>query len=505
MSDTWKNWENQIIDEKFRLLRYLGGSEHSAVFLTERHAGERLVKAAIKIIPSAPDKGGLQLSSWQQAAELSHPHLIPIHEMGRSELGRMTFVYVVMECAEENLAQVLPDRALTSAEARQMLESVLDVLAYLHGKGFVHGRIKPANIMASGDELKVSSDALRRGGESPDVTAYPTPYDPPEIARGTNSVSQSMSPAGDVWSLGMTLVETLTQHLPGARTAEQKEVMLPKSLQEPFLDIGRHCLLRNPQSRWTITQIAARLEGRVATPQMRTISPEVRTAPPARQRIAVASRPLAKSRNYTVPIAVGCALVIAAIVAGPRLLRRHADTPQVPVATSEQPLVPPAPKKGAPKQVASSLQERSTKPYTTSLAEEERSSKTPVPVPALIHPESMHEEETNTAARFPAVSTAHGEVVHQAAPDVLQSARNSIRGTVRVSVKVNVDRSGNVEDAELESRGPSKYFARAALAAAQDWKFKPPKVGGRGVLSTWTLQFEFTRDATTVVPTQEMP
>jgi TonB family protein len=318
-------------------------------------------------------------------------------------------------------------------------------------------------------------------------------------------VSQSMSPAGDVWSLGMTLVETLTQHLPDARKAEQKEVMLPKSLQEPFLDIARHCLLRNPQSRWTIAQIAARLEGRVATPQMRTISPEVRTAPPAPQRIAVASRPLAKSRNYTVPIAVGCALMIAAILAGPRLLRRHADAQQVPVATSEQPLVPPAPKKAAPKQVASSLQERSTKPYKSSLAEEERSSKAPVPVPALIHPESMHEEETNTAARFPVASPAHGDVEHQATPEVLQSARNSIRGTVRVSVKVNVDRSGNVEDAELESRGPSKYFARVALAAAQDWKFKPPKVGGRGVLSTWTLQFEFTRDATTVVPTQEMP
>ena len=76
---------------------------------------------------------------------------------------------------------------------------------------------------------------------------------------------------------------------------------------------------------------------------------------------------------------------------------------------------------------------------------------------------------------------------------------------MRVSVKVNVDRSGNVEDAELESRGPSRYFSRAALEAAQDWKFKAPEVGGRGVLSTWILRFEFTRDGTTVVPTQEMP
>jgi TonB family protein len=181
-------------------------------------------------------------------------------------------------------------------------------------------------------------------------------------------------------------------------------------------------------------------------------------------------------------------------------LRRHADAPQVAVATVEQPAVPPAPKRAAP-----SPQEHSTKPYKSTLAEEERSSKNPVPVPALIHPEAIHEEETNAVEKFPDASPAHGEVAHQATPEVLQSARNSIRGTVRVSVKVNVDRSGNVEDAVLESRGPSKYFARAALAAAQDWKFKPPKVGGRGVLSTWTLRFDFTRDSTAVVPTQEMP
>jgi TonB family protein len=181
-------------------------------------------------------------------------------------------------------------------------------------------------------------------------------------------------------------------------------------------------------------------------------------------------------------------------------LRRHTDAPQVSAATGEQQLVPPA-----PRQVAPSPQEHSTEAYRSSLAENERSFKAPVPAPALIHPETMHEEETNTVARLPSGSVVHGEVAHQVMPEVLQSARNSIRGTVRVSVKVNVDRSGNVEDTELESHGPSKYFARAALEAAQVWKFKPPMIGGRGVLSSWTLRFEFTRDETTVVPMQEMP
>jgi TonB family protein len=181
-------------------------------------------------------------------------------------------------------------------------------------------------------------------------------------------------------------------------------------------------------------------------------------------------------------------------------MRRHEDAPQAPAATVEQPVAAPAAKQAAP-----STQERAAKPYSPAVAEEGQASRAPVPVPALIHPETAHEEETSTVAKFPAGSVMHGEVVHQVTPDVLQSAQNSIRGTVRVNVKVNVDRSGNVEDAELESRGPSKYFARAALDAAQDWKFKPPKAGGRGVLSTWTLRFEFTRDGTTIIPTQEMP
>ena len=500
MSNTWKQWEGQILDGKFELLRYLGESQHGAVFLTERREGERPTEAAIKIIPAGPEKSGLQLSRWQLAAQLSHPHLIPLYEMGRGELGGAPLVYAVMECAEENLAQVLPSRALTSAEARDMLVSVVDVLGYLHRKGFVHGHIKPANIMASGEQLKVSSDGICRAGESADALGMQDAYDAPENFSSHPPMSRSMSPAGDVWSLGVTLVETLTQNLPAARTAEQLEPALPRTMQEPFLDIARHCLNLQPSSRWAVDQIAARLEGRAPVSQTRAIPPAVRAPSPQMQPVARTSGQTDARRSYRVPIAVGAALALAVILAGTKLLRRHADAPQSPAATVEQPVAPPAPKQAAP-----SAQARAAKPYRPPVAEEERTSKAPVPVPALIHPETLHEEATNTVARIPAGSVVHGEVAHQVTPEVLPSAKNSIRGTVRVSVKVNVDRSGNVEDAELESRGPSKYFARTALDAAQGWKFKAPRVGGRGVLSTWTLRFEFTRDGTTIIPTQEMP
>ena len=321
------------------------------------------------------------------------------------------------------------------------------------------------------------------------------------MSGGNLPTPQPMSPAGDVWSLGMTLVETLTQNLPVARTAEQQDPLFPQDVAGAF---SRNCApmlassAPKPMDSWPD-------RGPIGGP--RSKSPRSGSRQPKSglryrepQPIARPSRPTAKRRSYAVPIAIGSALVLAAILAGPRLLRRHSNAPQAPAATVEQPPVASAPRQAAPPP-----QEHSANAYNPAVAEEERSSKPPVPVPALIHPETAHSEERNAAARLPVVAPVHGEVTQQVMPEVLQSARNSIRGTVKVTVRVNVDRSGNVEDAVLESRGPSKYFARAALEAARKWKFKAPMAGGRGVLSTWTLRFQFTRAETTVVPVQELP
>ncbi len=206
MSDTRKQWEGHVVDGKFPLLRYLGGAEYSAVFLTERRLHGLLVKAAIKLVPPGADNGETQLSRWQRAAELSHPHLIPLYEMGRCEIDGMPLLYVVMELAEENLAQVLPSRALAPDEGRAMLDSVVDALGYLHANGFVHGHIKPENILASNDQLKISSDGLYSAGESSFHRGDRGAYDAPETAGSTIPGTPTISTACDVWSLGITLV-----------------------------------------------------------------------------------------------------------------------------------------------------------------------------------------------------------------------------------------------------------------------------------------------------------
>ena len=122
-------------------------------------------KAAIKLVPADSVEAAGLLARWRHAAKLSHPHMIRLLDMGRGELDGAAVLYVVMEYAEENLSSVIARRPLAAEEARAILGPVVDALAYVHAKGFVHCRIKPANIMAENDLLKISSDGLCRIGE----------------------------------------------------------------------------------------------------------------------------------------------------------------------------------------------------------------------------------------------------------------------------------------------------------------------------------------------------
>jgi TonB family protein len=466
MTEAWKQWEGQVVNGEFHLHQYLGGSDHSAVFLTE-HGERELQKAAIKLIPAGPGNAELQLFRWRLAAKLSHPNLIRLFQMGRCQLGNMERLYVVMEYAEEDLSQILPHRPLTPAEARDMLEPVLDALVYVHGKGFVHGHIKPADIMAVDDQLKVSSDGLRRMGESSGGLEKPGVYDPPETAGG------GISPAGDVWSLGMTLVEALTQRLPVWEGTEQGEPVLPETVPAPFLDLARHCLRRAPQRRWTAAEVAARL---------------YQTSPVLQEQTTARLQEAFAKWRYIVPtIAVGLAL--AAMLAGPRLLNRRPEAQRVPSIASEQPRVQPNPEQGpvTPK----------TGQSTQKNSDEKQSYSGTAPSPTSLR--------SGVGAVTPTGGLVQGEVLQQVLPDVPQKARDTIRGTVRVSVRVAVDPSGSVVGAKFDFAGPSKYFANLALQVARRWEFAPAKVAGRYVSSEWILRFEFGRTATKVFPVQAAP
>lgn len=430
MTQPWRHLQGQVVGGKFALGQYLGGSDHSSVFLTERPQGEPR-KAAVKIVAANPEKAALQLSRWAKAEKMSHPHLLRLFEMGRCRLGREDLLFLVMEYAEENLAQVVASRALTPQECQEMLPPVLEALAYMHGQGFVHGRLKPANIMAAEERVKIACDGLVPAG---DVGA-PGVYDSPE------SSIEGLSPAGDVWSLGMTLVEVLTQKVP-ALEAGRREPVLPREAPAALVEVVRHCLRLDPKERWTVGQITAALAPVPAAPVQQ---PAVRGPQADRGK-----------RNYLAS-AVTVALLLVIFVAGWIYSRPRQSAPPVAASVKTE---PPAADEGNP--------------------------------PA--------EPPPGPAANTPIPSPVQGPVVREVLPKVPKSARNTIHGTIRVRVRVALDPAGNVTGARFESAGPSKYFAGLSLQAAQGWKFAPPQPQGPNTAKEWLLRFDFRRDSTHVVP-----
>jgi TonB family protein len=111
-------------------------------------------------------------------------------------------------------------------------------------------------------------------------------------------------------------------------------------------------------------------------------------------------------------------------------------------------------------------------------------------------------KETKSEVVPPVNASADAAVIERVLPEVPARARDTIQGTVKVAVRVDVDPSGAVKNAELEGAGSSKYFSRLALQAAQRWKFAPSNTVGQNASNTWTLRFQFARSGVTATPEQ---
>ncbi len=458
MTETWEQWVGQSVNGKFCLRRYLGGSEHSAVFLTDYDDREPQ-SAAIKLIAENAPDAERQLDSWRLATTvLSHPHLIQLFQAGRCKIGDVKLVYVVMERADEDLSQISPQRALTEAEATDMLKPALDVLAYIHAKGSVHGRIKPANIMACGDQLKLSSDGLRRAG---DPIIGGGPYGPPEAVA---------SAAGDVWSLAMTMVEALTQHVPAWERNSPANPGVPDNLPAPLLDIARHCLRRDPNQRWTIADITSRLDPAAAMP------------PPRQHQLEPVASPA--SPRYLIPAVLVLLLMVVAVVSL-KVLNREPKTQAESGAAIEKPAPTTLPEPRHAENIAASEKEQAASNEQKNLGD----------VPAAAAP-----IQPTASEKAPVAAPSGQDVIHRVIPDASQGALDTIRGTVRVSIRAHVNPSGDVSEVTIDSPGPSRYFARLAQQAAQQWKFSPS-----GATSDWILRFEFTTTGAKVFSAHAAP
>jgi TonB family protein len=299
----WKQCEGELAGGEFPLDQLLDGREGSAVFLTRFRSG----RAVIKLVLAGQAQAAELVERWNRAASLYHPHLVRILAAGTCALADTPLAYLVMEYAEENLAEVLRERPLTTDETREMLQSVADALAYLHGQGLVHGNLKPSNILAVEDAVKISSETVSAG-----------------------------DPAADIRALGVTLVQALTQETPAVTPGGQDAAV--DALPFPFREIAQNCLHHDPRLRWSAGDIGAWLR-----------SP-VRPGSALPVRATPVAKPAAGKPGLRYYVAAAVLVVGAAIVAGLVIDRTAAPVPSAapPAALPVPPERPAEPPHGTP-------------------------------------------------------------------------------------------------------------------------------------------------------------
>jgi len=437
------DWAGQTVDNRFVLLEWLGGSGDRGTFRTELQ-GPGSQTVAITLIPADHEDADRRIAGWATVKTLSHPHLMKIFEAGRCEIAGAGLVYVVTEFAEEILSQIIPERALTTEETREMLDPLIDTLSYLHARGFVHGHVKPSNIMVVDNQLKLSSDSLLTSG------AVLAPASGRDIYHAPVNHSATVTPAMDVWSLGVTLIAALTQHPPAWDRSSDQSPSIPEGVPEPFAKVARRCLRIDPADRCSLGEVKTLLGGTIGAYHEPSEHHHPRTA----------IRKLGKRQPFRIPVLwmVIAFLALIAIIAVMNLRSRIQPLSQ-PVETTRQP--PP----GA-------------------------SIPRPTPSPAASTSGGLREK---------------GQVASRVLPDVPRHASDTIQGTVKLAVRVHVDATGNVSDADIASPGPSKYFAQLALDSARAWKFKPAQADGHAVPSVWLLRYQFRNNGTEVTPVEETP
>src|SRR5437867_3340969 len=281
----------------YAIERELGRGGMATVYLAEDVKHHRRV--AVKVLrPELAATLGEDrfFREIEVAAQLQHPHILPLLDSGQAE-GFLYYVmpYVEGESLRERLAQ---HGELPVHDAVRILSEVVDALAHAHQHGVVHRDIKPDNILLSGRHAlvmdfgvaKAVSEATGREQLTTAGVALGTPaYMAPEQAAADPHLDHRV----DIYAVGVLAYELLTGRPPFVGLTPQ-EVLAAHVTQAPepvewhrpalapaLSQVVMRCIARRAADRWqTAAELLTHLEP-LATPSGGTTPTGMR--PPAAQ------------------------------------------------------------------------------------------------------------------------------------------------------------------------------------------------------------------------------
>ncbi len=266
----WRMFENEWFTPKYRLKKLLGAGSFAAVFLADEVVADRVIReVAIKIFSNESEQQDRQIQELQTAISLKHPGLLEGFSPEQGWLKGIECLGLVMELAQESLAKRLQQGRLPLFEVKAIMNNLASALDYLHQQGIVHRDLKPANIMQVGGQWKLTDFGISRllqnrsgSDTAPNNQVGTIAYAPPESYTGKISL------AWDLWSLGVVLVEILTEKHPFAGNTiselmERVKTEVPdisSELPPPFASIIEGCLVKDYKQRWRADQVLAALD-----------------------------------------------------------------------------------------------------------------------------------------------------------------------------------------------------------------------------------------------------
>src|SRR5438132_3940861 len=220
--------------KRYAIQRELGHGGMAVVFYAEDRKHHRPV--AVKVL--RPELGAVIgserfLREIEIAAQLTHPHILPLYDSGAA-VGLLYYVmpYVEGESLRDRLER---ERQLPLHDALQIAREVADALSFAHSYGVVHRDIKPENILLAAGHAVVSDFGIARaldvaGGDKltqTGITLGTPAYMSPEQAAGDPQTDGR----SDLYSLGCVLYEMLAGAPPF--TGHSAQAILVKHLTEP--------------------------------------------------------------------------------------------------------------------------------------------------------------------------------------------------------------------------------------------------------------------------------